>query len=302
MAEQAVQWHVIDRWVKKLEAIPEVDIVWVEGSLVDNRRPVPGTDIDIRIGIQDEAFDRLWSESDKTEILAGLGRTLRLVTRDFIRLLTEEGVIVELVAHERSSLNDLKLFNWEILLNRLPDGPPDFDKLPVRSPAEKWPEEKHCTPEFVQRHTETMMTSLASAPASFYNGEMHSARFIVDEFRSSLIRLMYRCTGVYFAKRYKHFTEILSPECLADLESTYVRPSASSLDAAALAEAMLRASELVGKYLQKLSDLYGGGFESEWYWRLQERVREEMLPIMNGTAGHASRQPHRRWSSAGSDP
>ena len=279
----STQWQIIERWLSSLIQMPEVEVVWLEGSLVDNRNPVPGADIDMRLGIADVAYGRLWI-ADKSQVLAGLVDILRLIDRDWIRAVTREGVIVELAVRKSSELAGLALHNWEILLNRRPAGEPNFIKLPKMSPAEVWTEEHDCTPEFVWQQMEIAMTVLANCPAPFYNRELESAKFTLDDFRITLIKLMYRDVGVYFAKRYKHFSEILTPECLADLRYTYLRPGADQQEPAALAEATLRTYEKIGKYLERLGRRYGGKFAAEWYWLLHEQIEASLAPILHTTA------------------
>jgi len=282
MQQSATQWQIIERWIAALTLIPEVDVVWLEGSLVDNRNPVPGADIDIRIALADAAYERLWA-ADKTAILAGLGNILRLIDRDWIRAVTQAGVIVELAVFKTSALDGLALHDWEILFSRLPAGQPNFVKLPALSPAEQWSETQDCTPAFVWRQTEMIMTALANCPAPFYNDELDSAKFTLDESRVTLIKLMYRDVGVYFAKRYKHFSTLLTPECLHDLRSTYLRPGAEPVEPAALAAATLQTYAMLGKYLARLSQRYGGGFEPTWYALLLQRVQAMLAAVIHPT-------------------
>ena len=279
MSQRGRQWQVIDRWIASLESVAEVDVVWVEGSLVRDRDAVPGADIDMRIAIADEAYARLWTD-DKSRILAGLGNILRLIDSDWIRAVTEEGIIVELAVRPTSTLDGTEIVDWEILLNRLGEGRPNFIKLPPKSPAETWTERKNCTPEFVQIQMALAMTVLANSPAPLYNGELQSAKFTADDFRITLIKLMYRYSGVWFAKRYKHFSHVLSEECLSDLEYTYLPDGASPLNAGALAAATLKIYAMIGKYLERLAERYGGGFEREWYDLLYAKTREKMARFL----------------------
>ena len=45
------QQELLERWMKSLIEIPEIDLIWIEGSLVDLKRANPVSDIDIRFGI-----------------------------------------------------------------------------------------------------------------------------------------------------------------------------------------------------------------------------------------------------------
>src|SRR5262245_17213126 len=101
MVEILPQRLVIGRWLEGLQQIPEVMLVWLEGSLVDERRANPGADIDVRLAISDEAYEQLW-QADKQQILAGLGPILRLIDADWIRALTVEGIVVEIAVYRAS--------------------------------------------------------------------------------------------------------------------------------------------------------------------------------------------------------
>ena len=274
-----IQRSILEQWLVSLKEIPEVEVVWLEGSLLYEERCNIGSDIDVRLGIADEAYEALWLK-DRTQILAGLGETLHLFGTDWERLLTkDDGIVVEVAARRSSELDRLALVEWEFVLNRLPDGQPRFTKLDPKSAAETWPDREELTQAKVWQLTEMSMTNMANCPATFFNGELQSAKFIVDESRMQLLRLLFRRTGLAFPKRYKHFSDILPPESLADLHYTYQEQSADPLDPKALAEALLRTLDMYGKHLQALSDQAGGGFEPEWYWRLLEQTRGKLQPV-----------------------
>ncbi|MEZ4711852.1 MAG: hypothetical protein R3A44_32000 [Caldilineaceae bacterium] len=275
-----LQQQVLDRWLPSLERLAEIEVVWLEGSLVTPERVNPGSDIDIRLGIVDEAYEALWVD-DRTRVLAGLGETLHLFGTDWERLLTaKEGMIVEIAARPTSQLDGLGLYEWKFLLNRLPEGRPTFQKLPALPPAETWPEREELTTAKIWQWTEINMTTMANCPAPFYNGEFQSAKFALDEMRSGLIRLMYRRIGLSFAKRFKHFSEILPPAFQSDLAYTYLAAGADPLDPATLAAATLRTFEMYGKHLQALSDAHNGPFKADWYWRLFAQTQEKLAPFL----------------------
>ncbi|MDQ5852695.1 MAG: hypothetical protein M3380_11625, partial [Chloroflexota bacterium] len=175
----------------------------------------------MRFAIADEAYEQLW-EKDRTPLLEGLGDYLLLVNT-FVRALTAEGIIVELWSYKTSELASLELYEWEFLLCRLPEGEPAFKKLPERSVAETWPDTRPLAVDEVRNLTNMFLLVLAHAPASLYNGELQSARFVLDDTRTELIKIMYRRLGVVYAKRYKHFSEVLPPDWIADLDRTYMR-------------------------------------------------------------------------------
>ncbi|MCX6048768.1 MAG: nucleotidyltransferase domain-containing protein [Chloroflexi bacterium] len=272
------QSAVLDRWIPTLQQLPAVEIIWLEGSLATNRAN-PGSDIDIRFGIADSAYQQLW-ETDRRPLLAGLGEYL-LLQNTFVRALTADGLIVEAWAHKTSELNTLALYEWKILFNRMPVGEPTFHKLPELSPAETWSDDEPLTPELVQRKTYFLLQLMATTTAPFYSDERHSARFQLDDMRTELVKLMYRRIGIYFAKRYKHFSEILPREWLNDLARTHTCANADPFDVTAMAAAYVEMFAVFGQHLQALSDQAGGGFEPKWYWRLYEQVANELkqLPV-----------------------
>lgn len=272
----AQQHDILRRWLYSLKAIPEVDVVWLEGSLVDPARANPGADIDLRVALQDDAYDRLW-ESDRGPLTEGIGEHLILLDLGFIRALTkEEGIIAELGVLKTSELAGKEVYEWEILLNRLPDGQPKFDSLIDKSAPELWPEREELTPKIVWRETEMTLANLANAPGPLHMEEWQSVHFIIAETRSSIVRIMYRLIGLQFAKRFKHLGQILPAAYLADLDKTHMEAGSDPMDARAMADTLLRLYEVKGKYLQLLSEKAGGGFEPEWYWRLLEQTREKL--------------------------
>ncbi len=128
----------------------------------------------------------------------------------------------------------------------------------------------------VRNLTNMFLLVLAHAPASLYNVELQSARFVLDDTRTELIKIMYRRLGVVYAKRYKHFSEVLPQDWIADLERTYMQKGTGPLDPAAIAAAMIELFDVLGKHLQGLGDQAGGGFEARWYDRLYEQVKAEL--------------------------
>ncbi len=224
----------------------------------------------MRFAIADEAYERLW-ESDRSALLAGLGEYYLLETR-FIRALTANGIVVELWSHPTSTLETLELFEWEVLFSHLPVGHPAFRKLPPQTPAETWPDSTALTPEVVTELTNLALTIMAHAPATLCNNEIQAARSGLDRCRNELLlKILYRRAGLWYSKRYKHFSEIFPQAWLDDFAATYMY-SATPFDPAALAQAHIRLFEIVGKHLQALSDEAGGGFEPLWFQRVFDKV------------------------------
>lgn len=228
------------------------------------------SDIDLRISLADTAYTELW-EADRGPLLRGLGEYL-LLENTFVRALTAEGIIVDLWAYRTSELPTLELYEWTTLLWRVPADTPALTRLPPRTPAETWPDERLLTVEDVRNLTNLFLMLLAEAPAPLYNGELHSARFQLDDVRTELVKLMYRQLGLRYAKRFEHFSGILPPAFLTDLERTYMLPGAAPLDPGAMAAAYVALFEVLGEHLQALSDQAGGGFEPRWYWRLHQQT------------------------------
>lgn len=273
----AKHWALIDRWVGALGRFPEVDAVWLEGSLVDGRA-TPGSDVDLRLAIVDDAYERLWL-ADRAALLAGLGEH-HLLLDSFVRALTADGIVVEAWAHRTSALPSLALPHWRFLFCRLPGGELEFRRLPPRSAAETWPDPEPLTVPLVRDLTNMWLLSLATAPATLYRGEVHPARFVLDGRREGLIRLMYRRTGLVFSKRYQHFSQVLPAPFLADLERTHLPAGAAPFDRAAIATAFLGLFEVAGRHLRALGEQAGGGFEPRWYARLYGQVADDLAPFL----------------------
>src|SRR5438094_433068 len=124
------QHRLVERWVASLAQLPAVQVIWLEGSLVDDRAN-PWSDIDLRVAVTDEGYAQLW-ETDRAPLLAGLGEYLLLWNKGFVRAVTAEGIIIELAVRKVSELASKELYEWKFLLSRLPTGPPQFHQLPKR--------------------------------------------------------------------------------------------------------------------------------------------------------------------------
>jgi predicted nucleotidyltransferase len=278
-----LQHAVLDRWVASLAQLPAVRVIWLEGSLVDGRAN-PWSDIDLRLGIDDEAYEAQW-EKDRSDLLEGLGEHLLLWDRGFVRALTTDGIIVELGALKTSELEGRELYEWKVLFDRRPEEPPAFKKLPERSTAETWPGPP-VTVEDVHNRTLFILHSLAIAAQDFWRGETCAQAFTLDYLRSELFQILYQRLGIRFAKRNKELSRIFPAEFIEDLKSTYTQPGQSALDPAAIAAAQVRTLSALGKHLQALSDQVGGGFEAEWYPRLLARLTRDLSRLVRHEAGH----------------
>jgi hypothetical protein len=264
---------LVDRWVASLRPIPAVEVVWLEGSLAADRA-TPASDVDVRMSIADESYSQLW-ESDRSPLLAGLGEYL-LLENTFVRALTSEGIIFELWAYRTSQLQGLALYEWKILLNRLPSGEPHFLTTPPKTAGETWPEREPLTPDVVRRRMNFSLVMMAEADAWFYNHEPHSLMLLLNVARDDLLQSMYRRIGLSYLKRAKHLSEIFPAAWLEELEKTYPYPCNSRLDTAALIRALIETFRLQGQHLHALAEQAGGGFEPLWYWRLHEQMSRKL--------------------------
>lgn len=216
----------------------------------------------------------MW-ETDRTPLLEGLGEHLLLINGGFIRALTAEGIVAELLVLKSSEIQDLELYEWKFLFNRRPHGPPEFRKLPRRSTAETWPGPP-VSIEDVGSRTELCLYLMAIAPSDFYRSELCAAAWTLEILRAELRQLMYQRLGIRFSKRAKELNAIFPPEFIEDLKGTYTEAGEAALDLAAIAAAQIRTFAVLGKHLQALSDQVGGGFEPEWFDRLFRKVQADL--------------------------
>jgi len=177
---------LLSRWLESLAGLPAVEAVWLEGSMGRGQANL-ASDIDLRIALADTAYIELW-ETDRGPLLRGLGEYL-LLENTFVRALTSEGIIIELWAYRTSELPTLELYEWTTLLWRVPADTPALRRLPLRTPAETWPDERPLTVEDVRKLTNLFLMLLAESPAPLGNRELHSARFQLDDVRTELVKM-----------------------------------------------------------------------------------------------------------------
>jgi hypothetical protein len=274
------QQRLLERWVDSLSRLPDVEVIWLEGSLVDERAH-PWSDIDLRVAVADDAYDWFW-EQDRSLLLEGLGEHLVLWDTGFVRAVTAESIIVELAIRKSSELEGEELYEWKFLLNRLPEGRPHFRHLPERSTAETWPAPP-VTVEDVRHKSNVMLHLLALAPQDFYRGERLAAAYALDFARTVLFQTMYQRLGIRFSKRAKELSQIFPAEFMADLESTYMEGGQSALDPTALAAALIRTFAALRKHLQAQSEEVGGGFEPAWFDRLFAKMQDDIHRLVDTT-------------------
>src|SRR6266567_2659406 len=107
------QHRLVERWVASLSQLPAVEVIWLEGSLVDDRAN-PWSDIDLRVAVTDEGYAQLW-EMDRAPLLEALGEHRLLINGGFVRALTAEGIIAELLVLKASQIQELELYEWKFL-------------------------------------------------------------------------------------------------------------------------------------------------------------------------------------------
>jgi hypothetical protein len=266
------QRSLLDQWVTALARLPTIEVIWLEGSLVDGRAN-PWSDIDLRAAVADAAYEELWEQ--RSVFLEGIGDYLLLWNKGFLRALTAGGVLVELAVRRSSELDAQELYEWKILLNRLPEGPPAFRELPLRSVAETWPGTP-VTPADVRNRTLFIIHNMAIVGQDFHNGEVCAQAYTLDYLRSELFQVMYQRLGIRMGKRNKELSRIFPPEFIADLKSTYTGDGQSALDPGAMAAAQLRTLAALGKHLQALGEQVGSGFERVWFDRMYRQVRKDL--------------------------
>ncbi len=267
------QRQIIDRWVASLAQIPAVELVWLTGSLASDRAH-PGSDIDMRLAIADADYDRLWN-IDKAPLLEGLGDYLILLDRGFVVLLTDESVTVDLWADQSSNAHTIEVYEWKVLLNRLPAGLPEFRTLPVRPAAEVWPAPLPSIDE-VRQMNRLLLLWMTYAPGLFHDGEIVSAAGHLAFMRETLEKIMYHRLGIQHPKRSRHLRQTWPPEFVADFASTYQRGGDSALAIPALVAACRRLFDVMEKHLHALSEQVGGGYDPVWYRRVADQMKEDL--------------------------
>lgn len=269
---------IIDEWLSEAVKIPEIKLIWLEGSLVYNTA-TPGSDIDLQIAIEDDAYDRLWGNlQGKLRVLEGFGEYYPMGDGKFVRIMSKYGIIIELNAHRVSELAGLKFYiSWKFLHCTLPEGPPEFGQRSTDL-AFCYPPNRPLSPEVVKKLTLEAMFEQAYITSPFYHNEYESIIVCLDKARNLLLRILYRRAGIRFAKRYKHLYSVLPEDHLADFRQSFVEVSEGDQDKANLAAACMRTITQIGKHLQALGEEAGGGFDKKWYNRLlainEERFKE----------------------------
>src|SRR3990172_8327486 len=263
-------------WKIYLSTLTYVQNYFVEGSLIQDvgKPPNPASDIDMRIVVTDDSMSLLhedWSEllkplepyrvsvnarGNRLVPLTGILGAERLADYHFVRVITDDGVVVDLDIYKESDAEALRSV--------------------IRPPKETWPIRKDYTPESVRRWTTDFAVVMAAIPCTFYSGELESTAFQLDLYRVDLVKVMYAAAGIDYARRYKHFSELFPQEWLDDLNSTYGEHSWEGL-----AGLVIFFWEWIGVYLSKLSLRVGGGFDASWYWPIYDIVEKQLLSFVS---------------------
>jgi len=271
------QRALLDFWLPHLREFREIDLIWIEGSLVEPERENPGSDIDIRFAIKDEAYDELW-DSNRHKIFESLGDCYPLAP---FRIVTEVGVLIEFDAYRTSEVLNLELYEWEFLLNRLPDGQPNF-RSSLTTGSSKWPYPQETNEQFVLVHTQEVLRTLSIAATPFYKPTSHAALFALDLLKMNLAHFLYWRAGVKPFRRFKHIHSIFTPELLADYEYVQFKGGEYSLDLGVIARATLKTFEMLIKYLKEMHKDIDKEFPERWLNILYKKLEVELEPFIEG--------------------
>ena len=267
------QRALLDYWLPFLTEMQEIELVWLEGSMVNAERENPGSDIDIRFAIADTCYDELWGLNGE-KIFAPLGEVLPLERNSFI---TEQGILIEFSAHKTSEVIGKKVFEWEFLINRLPKGQPGFISPPGWLAHEKWPyNDKVTLSDFIDSTTKLLMRRLSVASTPFYYEEAHSAQRSLDALKLSLLNVQYYRHGVRPYMRANHLQQIFTPEALAQYEYIQFQKNENSFDHSAIAKATLRTFDVLIKNLKEMYEQAGIEAPDKWIQVLYQKTEEEL--------------------------
>lgn len=267
---------IVSEWTASLDAWPEIKLVWIEGSLARGMA-VPGSDLDLRIAIDDSALERIWT-GEREALLQAFGERFTVIDTEWTRFITTGGVVVEMAARPVSCLVDLHLNDWRFVHSKLAKEPSVTDI--GRAAPLTWPCPVPVTPALVRELQGHHLYRSALIPAVFHNGENCSASMLIGQARFDLLRVMYHRIGLKFAKRYRHLSVVLPASFLEDLESTSTWPGEYHLGLGPLSRARVRLSLLQMKHLRLLGEQAGGGFDEAWGDRIHTSMVAMLSPFL----------------------
>lgn len=271
------QRQLLAHWLPHLSKIQEIDLVWIEGSIASQKRENPGSDIDIRFAIQDHAFDDLW-DSNRKKVFEPLGEIYILGP---FRIVTERGILIESEAFKTSKVTGRTIFEWEILLNRLPEGQPNFKQKDMKSTT-KWPHPQEINLESISEVSKDILRRLSTASTPFYSSEPHSALFELHLLRLRVINILYWRSGITPFMRAKHLEQVFSEDFFKDYEYIQFKEDEYSLDFGSIAKATLRTFQQLKKHTEEIYDQVGSisDYPEKWFQLLYRQLETELQPFI----------------------
>ena len=114
------QWGIVNSWLPSLREHPRIWVAWLEGSLARGDANA-FSDIDIRIALDFLGFGQF--ERGDRSTLHGLGPYhISLDTDNFLRLLTEDGYVIDLQVHSADRLPQVPQGECRVLVSYDTDG------------------------------------------------------------------------------------------------------------------------------------------------------------------------------------
>ncbi|OBP13480.1 hypothetical protein A5320_18190 [Rheinheimera sp. SA_1] len=270
------QRELLQHWLRELQTITAIDLIWIEGSVANPLRENAGSDIDIRFALQDSEFDRLW-DSQRELFFAPLGETYSLTP---FRRATRSGILIEAEAYKTSQLAALRVYDWEILFSRQPDLLSPFI-AETSTGGQKWPNKVPLNLEMVHKSCHEMMRALCIASTPFFNQNPASAILELEIARANVMQLMYWLCGVSAFARSKHLEQVLAADDIEDYLYTQLRPGESPFDLAAVARATLRCYEVQIRLIQALYQHIGQPqlYPQQWVQSLYDSLTTMLSSI-----------------------
>ena len=271
MNKSTKQLQILSEWVKNLSQIDNVVIVWIEGSIAQERGH-PASDIDMRIAVReypDPDYYRILLAPVGNYELSVIDHSGSIGEKIFVRVLTHSGIVIDLDIFMADILGQLSLPPHKILFSRVNHF--QFDSLPIKFPNQIWPA-KSISPDTVHKMMVDLLVVMTSVPSMFYWGQSDSAIFQLDLVRIEIIKLLYALHGISHFNRYKHMSELFSEHHLNKLRLTY--PTA--LNGHSVARSFIYCYKVIGEYLELLSNQIGGGFDPGLYWSVYGGVMKQL--------------------------
>jgi len=267
------QRALLAKWLPHLEAIPEIDLIWIEGSMTIPERENPGSDIDIRFGIKDDAYEELWN-TNRIQFFQPLGEVLPLAP---FRIVSQEGILIEFEAYPTSDCHGKPVFMPEFLLNRLPEGQPGFAGL-TRIANEYWPHKHAVNLENVGSFTIDVLRRMPTAATPFFSEKPHSASFELHLLRTKLMQMLYWRAGIQPFMRAKHLEQIFPDAYFDDYAQGEFLAEENAMDMTAIGAATLRNYALLLEHCEALfSEIQRQqDYPAQWASRIYNKLSKEI--------------------------